>query len=121
MLPSSRAASSVPGHARCVNRVEEDHVAETHEHAPDEAREKGFIRRHPAATLAVLAGAGAIAGAEWAAGALVGMAALALVSRRTAGDRAALVERGKRLLARARRRFEHWAGTEARPPDTMGA
>ncbi len=96
-------------------------MAETQEPAPEKAREKGFIRKHPAATLAVLAGAGAVAGAEWAAGALLGMAAMALVSRRAAGDRAALVQRGKQLFARARERVEHWAGTEARPPDTMGA
>jgi hypothetical protein len=105
-------------HARCLIRVEEDHVAETEEPVPGK---KGFIRRHPAAALAALAGVGALAGAEWAAGALLGMAALALVSPRVARERAALITRGKALLERARARLHEWRGTEARPPDTMGA
>jgi hypothetical protein len=79
-----------------------------------------FIRERPGTALALLAGAGALVGAEWAVGAVVGVAAMALVARRTGPEqRAALLARGKWLLDRAEARFRRFASRNA-PFDERG-
>ncbi len=66
----------------------------------------GFIKRRPVTALAVAAGVGALAGAEWAAGALLGGAAVALLATRSGADeRRRLLERGRAFFARGRDRL----------------
>ncbi len=82
--------------------------------AKDEAREGhrggrllGFARRRPLLSLGLLAGAGALGGLEWAAGALLGLGVAALVA----------TPAGKKLRQDLRARARHlWQETEAHRP-----
>lgn len=69
-----------------------------------------FVKRRPILSLGLLAGAGALGGLEWAAGALLGLGAAAVVA--TPMGR----ELRQKLEARTRRMFEH--ANEAGSGDT---
>ena len=60
----------------------------------------GFVRRRPIVSLGLLAGVGALSGVEWAAGALLGLGAAAMLTTRAGSD----------LRERARHFFEHTEG-----------
>ncbi|HEY2749434.1 MAG TPA: hypothetical protein VGL86_32670 [Polyangia bacterium] len=64
------------------------------ENHPFAARFIGFVRRRPILSLGLLAGVGVLGGIEWAAGALVGLSAAALVA--TPGGRELRHELGRR-------------------------
>ena len=70
-----------------------------------------FIRERPGMTLALLLGVGALAGAEWAVGALVGGLAMALVTKKSGA------ELREKLLARGRE-WVHLAEEKLHPPQS---
>jgi hypothetical protein len=83
-------------------------------------RVRAFAKEHPVAMLAGAAAVGAVVGAEWAAGALVGLGAAALLNNETGRDlRERLRRRGQELIARGRAMASHDdADAPTTPPGT---
>jgi hypothetical protein len=66
------------------------------------ARMRRLVDEHPVALLAGVAAVGAVTGLEWAAGALIGLGAGALLGGRPTHE----------VRAELRRRFRNWLGAE---------
>ena len=70
----------------------------------------GFARRRPIVSLGLLAGAGALGGVEWAAGAVLGLAAAAFITTPAGRDLR------QRMGARARHLLAHDVGDDRQQP-----
>jgi len=77
---------------------------EEQEKAAPKRKWRAIIEEHPGTALAIGAGIAALAGAEWAVGALIGLGAAMLLTRKT----------GPEMREQLRQRWRNW--TAPQPP-----